>query len=85
MLRNYDEFIRTAPDELIIQPGFIQMPDGTPALFPYCGSIIEGERILGPLRALGKPLADQIQPVAYNVLIHSIDCADCWAADDVSL
>ena len=69
VLRHYDEFITSAPDELTIQPGFIQMPDGMPVLFlspVYCGPLEEGERVLTPLRAFGKPLADQIQPVAYD-------------------
>lgn len=76
VLHYYDEFIKTAPDELTIQPGFIQMPDATPALFlapTYCGSLDEGERILGPLRTFGKPLADLIKPITYGALIHSID------------
>ena len=76
VFRHYGEFITTAPDELTIQSGFIQMPDGTPVLFlspVYCGSFDEGERILRPLCTFGKPLADQIQPVAYDALIHSID------------
>jgi len=73
---HYGEFIKTAPDELTIQSGFIRTPDGNPVLFlspTYCGPVDEGLRILGPLRAFGKPLADQIQPVAYSALIHSID------------
>ena len=76
MLRYYGEFIRAAPDELTIQPGFIQMPDGTPVLFlspTYCGPLEEGERLLAPLRTAGKPLADQIQPIAYRALINALD------------
>lgn len=76
VLRHYNEFIEAAPDELTIQPGFIRTPDDTLVLFlspTYCGSLDEGERILGPLRAMGSPLADQIQPIAYDALIHSID------------
>ncbi len=76
VLRYYGEFIKTAPDELTIQPGFIQMPDGMPVLFlspVYCGPLEEGERVLTPLRAFGKPLADQIQPVAYEALINAMN------------
>jgi hypothetical protein len=76
VLRYYDEFIKTAPDELTIQPGFIQMPDGMPVLFlspTYSGSLEEGERVLKPLRTFGKPLADQIQPVSYDVLITALN------------
>jgi FAD binding domain/Berberine and berberine like len=76
VLRYYGEFIQTAPDELTVQHGFIQMPDGKPVLFlspVYCGPLEEGERVLTPLRAFGKPLADQIQPVAYDVLIDALN------------
>jgi FAD/FMN-containing dehydrogenase len=76
MLRYYGEFTATAPDELTVQPGFIQMPDGTPVLFlspTYCGLLEEGERVLTPLRTVGKPLADQIQPVAYGALINALN------------
>ncbi|GHO97835.1 6-hydroxy-D-nicotine oxidase [Reticulibacter mediterranei] len=72
----YNEFITTAPDELTIQLGVIQMPGGMPVLFlspTYCGSLEAGERVLAPLRAFGKPLADQIQPIAYDALVHSAD------------
>jgi FAD/FMN-containing dehydrogenase len=75
-LRFYDEFIKTAPDELVIQPGFLTLPDGMPVLFlspTYCGPLDIGERILSPLRSFGTPLSDQIQPMAYNALIHTLD------------
>jgi FAD/FMN-containing dehydrogenase len=76
VLRFYDEFIKTAPDELVIQAGFLTMPDGKPVLFlspTYCGPLDAGERILSPLRSFGTPLADQIQPIAYDTLIHTLD------------
>lgn len=76
VLRNYDEFITTAPDALTIQFGFIQMPDGMPVLFlspVYCGPLEAGERVLAPLRATGSPLTDQIQPITYDALVHAID------------
>ncbi len=76
VLRYYDEFITTAPDALTIQHGFIQMPDGMPVLFlspVYCGPLEAGEWVLAPLRATGKPLTDQIQPITYDALVHTID------------
>jgi len=76
VLRFHGEFIATAPDELTVQSGFLQMPDGPPALFlspVYCGPLAEGERALAPLRAFGKPLADQIQPITYDALITALD------------
>jgi hypothetical protein len=76
VLGHLGEFIQTGADELTIQAGFIQMPDGTPVLFlspTYCGPLDEGERVLAPLRAFGSPLADQVQPVEYAALIHGMD------------
>lgn len=76
VLRFHGEFIATAPDELTVQSGFLQMPDGPPTLFlspVYCGPLAEGERALVPLRAFGKPLADQIQPITYDALITALD------------
>src|SRR5258706_9733258 len=40
ILRYHGEFIETAPDELTVQSGFLQMPSSPPALFlspVYCG------------------------------------------------
>ncbi len=76
VLHHFNEFISTAPDELTIQFGFLQMPDGLQALFlspTYCGSLEAGEQVLAPLRTFGKPLADRVQPVTYNALIHELD------------
>ena len=76
VLRHYNEFIQNVPDELTIQPGFIRMPDLGTALFlspTYCGSLDQGERILEPLRSFARPLTDQIKPITYDALVHSID------------
>jgi FAD/FMN-containing dehydrogenase len=76
VLRHYDEFISKAPDELVIQAGFLTMPDGRLVLFlspTYCGPLTMGEQVLTSLRTFGSPLADQIQPIAYDALIHTLD------------
>jgi FAD/FMN-containing dehydrogenase len=76
VLHQFDEFIQTAPDELTVLAGFLQMPDGMPALalFPfYCGPLEEGERALAPLRSFGQPLVDLIEPVAYDALIRGMN------------
>ena len=76
MLHYYNEFIATAPDELTIQFGFIQLPDGMSVLFlspVYAGPLEAGERVLAPLRATGSPLTDQIQPITYDALVHAMD------------
>jgi FAD/FMN-containing dehydrogenase len=61
VLHRFNEFIATAPDELTIPSGFLQMPDGLPALFlspTYCGSLAAGERAIAPLRTFGDLLVD---------------------------
>jgi FAD/FMN-containing dehydrogenase len=76
VLRRFNEFIATAPDELTIQSGFIQTPEGLTVLFllpTYCGPLEAGEQVLAPLRTFGNPLADQVQSVTYNDLIHQWD------------
>ncbi len=52
------------------------MPDGSPVLFlspTYCGPLQAGEQVFAPLRTFGTLLVDQVQPVAYNTLIHELD------------
>jgi FAD/FMN-containing dehydrogenase len=80
ILRLCSEFLATAPDELTIQSGFLQLPDrgpeGQTVLFlspTYCGPVMQGERALAALRSIGTPLADQVQPVTYDALITAVD------------
>ena len=76
VLHRYDEVIATAPDELAIQPGFMQTPEGQTVLFlapTYCGPQEKREQVLALLRGLGQPLVDQVQPVEYNTLLHALD------------
>ncbi len=76
VLRNFNEFIATAPDELTIRSGFLQTPDGVTALFlspTYCGAIEAGEQAIAPLRTFGTLLVDRVQPITYNDLIHGLD------------
>jgi FAD/FMN-containing dehydrogenase len=75
VLRRYNEFIATVPDELSIQSGFFQTLDGT-VLFlspTYCGALEAEEQVLAPLRTFDKPMVDQVQPVTCNALIHGLD------------
>ncbi len=76
VLHRFNEFIATAPDELTIPSGFLQMPDGQTVLFlspTYCGSLEAGSLAIAPLRTFGKLLVDRVQPVTYNALIHGQD------------
>ena len=39
----------------------------------YAGSLEEGEKVLGPLRAYGPPIADMFQPMPYNTAQRMAD------------
>src|SRR5262249_11339811 len=68
LLRFYDEFTRTNPDALGSLAAFVTLPEGARAaavVVCYNGAIEEGERLLGPLRRFGTPLADTIGPMSY--------------------
>jgi hypothetical protein len=66
-LRLFDEFARSAPDEV---SAFIAGAalDGTPCVgiaVCYSGAMAEGEKALAPLRKLGAPMADLLQERSY--------------------
>lgn len=68
VLRYYREFTATEPDELTTYAGILTLPDGTPVIALvacYTGDLVEGERVLAPLRSFGSPVADTIAPIPY--------------------
>jgi hypothetical protein len=71
ILRFYREFVQTVPDELEVQVGGFSPPGmesvNTFAIaICYCGSSLqEGEALLRPIRKLGTPLVDMVQPMSY--------------------
>src|ERR671912_1854604 len=68
-LRFYHEFASTCPDELSTAASLGRAPDGSVVAgvaVCYCGAIETGERVLHPLRTLGSPLEDNIQPMPYR-------------------
>ena len=76
MLRYYRDFMSAAPDELTAYAGLISMPDGTPAagvMVCYCGDLTEGERVIKPLRAVGSPVFDAIQPMPFPMMQKLVD------------
>jgi FAD/FMN-containing dehydrogenase len=73
---NFDEFARTAPDELSADAALVTGPDGRPAFsisVCHAGPVADGLRAVEPLRKLGKPIADGIGPVAYTDLQAAAD------------
>jgi FAD/FMN-containing dehydrogenase len=68
IFRFYDEFARSAPDELTTLGAAMTGPDGSPAFATvvcYCGPPAVGEKLLEPLRTFGTPVADLIQQRPY--------------------
>ena len=68
IIRFYDNFTRTSPDELGTFVGFGTSPEGERVLaifVCYNGAVEDGERVLKPLREFGPPLADMIGPMPY--------------------
>ncbi len=76
LLRNFAEIIAASPDEL-----YVDIVMGTAAQnvrwlafnVCYCGPAAEAERVVGPLRKLGKPLKDGLAATAYEQLQGSGD------------
>jgi FAD binding domain len=76
MLRCYRDFMPAASDELTAYAGLISTPDGTPAvgaMVCHCGDLVEGERVLKPLRAFGSPVFDAIQPMPFPMMQKLVD------------
>ena len=76
VLRFYHEFSISAPDELSTMAFLATAPSGDPAVIIvlcYCGSSDEGEKVVKPVRTLGKPLADLIQVMSYGDLQKMLD------------
>ena len=71
LLRFYDEFSASAPDELGILAVLGTLPNGVKAvvnLACYCGSPEAGAKAVAPMRAAATPLMDQIQTMPYTAV-----------------
>jgi FAD/FMN-containing dehydrogenase len=68
VIRRFRDFIEAAPDELTAYAALLHGPDGAPLtamMACYCGDIVEGERVLQPLRGFGAPVLDAIRPMPF--------------------
>ena len=75
VLRFYRDFCATLPDEAEAFAGLLTH-DGAPVvalILGYNGSIEAGERVLAPARQFGRPIADVVAPMPYNVRQTLID------------
>ena len=76
VLRFHEEFVTTAPDELSTAVSIGIDPSGQPTVgiaLCWCGPHEDGERVLGPLRAFGSPMADTIGSTSYVALQSAAD------------
>jgi FAD/FMN-containing dehydrogenase len=76
VLRFYRDFCSTLPDEAEAFAALLTAPQGMPVvalLLGYNGSIEAGEKILGPARRFGTPLADLVGPVPYTARQTMLD------------
>lgn len=78
ILRFFDEFSNSAPDELTTVGVVLTGPNGGPAfgiVVCYCGSVDGGEKALKPLRSFAAPLADFIAQRPYLEMQTILDQA----------
>jgi FAD/FMN-containing dehydrogenase len=76
VLRNLAEHFETIPDECSIEPGFGVSAEGDRYMYVtvcYAGDHAAGEKIIAPLRAIGKLSSDTIAPMSYQALQTSAD------------
>jgi FAD/FMN-containing dehydrogenase len=71
VIRNFRDYIQSAPDEVTAYAALLHGPDGAPivgVVVCYCGEISAGERVLQPLRSFGSPVLDAIQPMPFPAM-----------------
>jgi FAD/FMN-containing dehydrogenase len=64
----YAEYSESLPDEANVEPIATVTPDGVKVILLetfYAGNHKDGEKVFAPLRAFGKPVADDIGPLSY--------------------
>jgi hypothetical protein len=80
LLEFYGEYSHNAPDELYVDFNMDSPMGGEPGTITihttYSGPASEAERVLAPLRKLGKPIADTIRAQDYVAIQRSWDHTD---------
>jgi FAD/FMN-containing dehydrogenase len=78
VIRRYRDFLGSAPEDVTAYAALISTPEGEPAtavIACHCGDLAEGERALAPLRSLGTPLMDAVQPMPFPAMQRILDAA----------
>ena len=76
VLKFYDEFSGSAPDELMTFAGLLHSPNGDPVVGIggcYNGPLDIGEQVIRPLKEYGPPVADMMGPMPYTAVQTMID------------
>lgn len=76
LLRSFASFIAAVPDELFVWVFLPPAPDHKRVVafnVCYCGPIDDAERVLEPLRKLGKPMKEGLAPTPYVKLQSALD------------
>jgi hypothetical protein len=76
LLRGYADFLAGAPDELSVDVQLTSVGHDTPVVvFEVCysGPVGEAERVIAPLRTMGKPVKDELAPSTYLKIQGSTD------------
>jgi FAD/FMN-containing dehydrogenase len=79
VLRGFADFIATAPDELFLFTFLAPAPEHQRVVVfdvAYCGPLADAERVVAPLRKLGKPVKDGLGPTPYVELQRSGDAGN---------
>jgi FAD/FMN-containing dehydrogenase len=78
VLKFFGEFLHTAPDELVAAAVLMTGPDGQKAcaiMAAYPGDVVEGERLMAPLKQFGPPVVDALGRLPYRAHQSLIDAA----------
>lgn len=78
VIRNFRDFMLSAPDEVTAYCALLHTPDGFPVVgvIPcYCGDLQEGLRVLEPLRKFGTPVMDMVQPLPFPAMQSLLSAA----------
>jgi FAD/FMN-containing dehydrogenase len=78
VLRNYRDYVATAPDTVTAYAAMLTTPDGMPAVAIvacHSGDLDEAQRDLAPIRSFGTPILDTIQPMLFPVMQKLLDGA----------
>lgn len=76
LMRSFADFAAAAPDELYVLTNFDVTEEGARRVkfnVCYCGPSGQAERVVAPLRRLGKPLEDGLAPTSYLDLQRARD------------